>query len=110
MNKTSLFGLLAAILALQGCAVQKEMVATGGSRADGTVKLAYEFRSFEKPVLNLQQGTATAAERCKSWGYTGAEPFGGETRVCNDSNREGCTRWQVSVEFQCTGTPRTAMQ
>jgi hypothetical protein len=102
--------LLAAALALQACAVQKDLVATGGSRADGTVKLAYEFESYQKPVVNLQQGTATAAERCKSWGYSGAEPFGGETRLCNNSNRDGCTRWQVTVEFQCTGNPKTAMR
>ena len=110
MHRQTAMALLAAILALQGCAVQKDMVATGGSRADGTVKLAYEFRSFEKPVIDMQRGAATAAERCKTWGYDGAVPFGGETRVCNDSNRDGCTRWQVSVEFQCTGTPGTAMR
>lgn len=36
MNRITVTAFLAAGLALQGCAVQKEMVATGGSRADGT--------------------------------------------------------------------------
>ena len=110
MNRLSAMTLIAAMFALQGCAVQKEMVATGGSRADGTVKLGYDFRTYEKPVIDMRQGTATAAERCRTWGYSGAEPFGGQTEVCNDSSKDGCTRWHVTVEFQCTGTPRTAMQ
>jgi hypothetical protein len=106
-------GLIAALLAmltLQGCAVQKELVATGGSRADGTVKLAYEFNALEKPIVNIQQGVITAAARCRTWGYSGAEPFGGETRTCNNFNKEGCNNWLVTVEFQCTGAPPGAMK
>jgi hypothetical protein len=81
------------------------MVPTGGSRADGTVKLSYEFDRLEKPQVDMVQGAAAAAERCKNWGYSGAQPFGGQTKVCNDHNRDGCTSWLVTVEFQCTGTP-----
>ncbi len=35
------------ILVLAGCATQKIMVPTGGSRADGTVNLSYEYGMFE---------------------------------------------------------------
>lgn len=101
----SVAGATAIVLALQGCAVQKTMVATGGSRSDGTVKLSYEFGMFEKPQVDMQQGIAAALQRCKSWGYSGAEPFGGQTKVCNSYGGGGCNTWLVTVEFQCTGTP-----
>lgn len=90
-------------LLLQGCAAQKTMVPTGGSRADGTVKLSYEYGMFEAPKVDMAQGTVAANKRCGSWGYTGAEPFGGETRTCNSYGGGGCNRWLVTVEFQCTG-------
>jgi len=91
-------------VALQGCAVQKQLVATGGSRADGTVKMSYEFGMFEQPVINLQQGVQSATQRCQSWGYTGAEPFGGQTKQCNGYGTGGCNSWTVTVEYQCTGS------
>jgi hypothetical protein len=88
-----------------GCAVQKTMEATGGSRADGTVKLSYEFGMFQVPKIDMAQGTQAAARRCTSWGYTGAEPFGGQTKTCNGYGGGSCNSWLVTVEFQCTGTP-----
>jgi hypothetical protein len=108
--KTSTWVAGAAVMValLQGCAVQKTMVATGGSRSDGTVKLAYEVAMLEKPQLDMQQGIATALEKCKVWGYTGAEPFGGQTKTCNSWGGGGCNGWLVTVEFQCTGTPPVA--
>ena len=93
----------AVLLTLQGCAVQKELVATGGSRADGTVKMSYEFGLLEQPVVNIQKGQAIASERCKAWGYTAAEPFGGQTKQCNDFDTGTCNRWVVTVEYQCVG-------
>ena len=100
----------ALLLTLQGCAVQKQLVATGGSRADGTVKMAYEFGMFEQPVINMEQGAVSAAQRCKSWGYTGAEPFGGQTKQCSSYSGGGCARWTVTVEYQCTGGNKVAAQ
>ena len=41
----------AVAVTLAGCAVNKDWVAAGGSRADGTVKLAYEYGEFQKPAL-----------------------------------------------------------
>jgi hypothetical protein len=96
---------IAAILLVSGCAVQKTMQATGGSRADGTVKLSYEFGMFQVPNVDMAQGTVAAARRCASWGYSGAEPFGGQTKVCNGYGGGNSNSWLVTVEFQCTGTP-----
>ena len=97
--------LLIAALLLQGCAVQKPLVPIGGSRADGTVKLAFEYGLFESPKLDEQQGLASARQRCAAWGYTDAEPFGGSTTQCSEPTRSGCKRWIVSIEYQCIGTP-----
>jgi len=97
------FSFVLAALLLQGCAAQKTMVPTGGSKADGTVKLSYEFGMFEQPKVDIAQGTSAALKRCSSWGYTGAEPFGGQTKTCNSYGGGGCNGWLVTVEFQCTG-------
>lgn len=54
-----------AIFALSGCATRKDFYAMGGSRADGSVDMAYDFRPFEKPVVNQQQAYAIAKETLK---------------------------------------------
>lgn len=89
-------------MTLQGCAVQKELVPTGGSRADGTVKMSFETGLFEAPKIDTQQALNTAQKRCAAWGYTGVEAFGGAMKEC--LNRD-CGRWMVTYQFQCTGTP-----
>jgi hypothetical protein len=98
----------AAAIALlaSGCTVQKELVPTGGSRADGTVNLSYEYGPFQRPQVDMAQGEAAAQQRCAAWGYTGAEPFGGALNRCEAFNGYGnCTRMLVTVEYQCTGNP-----
>lgn len=97
---------------LSGCAVTKDWSATGGSRADGVVRLSYELGELETVQLNESQAVRLAAQRCKTWGYSGAEAFGGTTRQCNKlGGFSGCAQWMVTKEFQCTGTgddaPRT---
>jgi hypothetical protein len=103
-----LAALTVVILTFQGCAVQKQLVATGGSRADGTVKMSYEFGIFEQPVINVQQGLQSAIQRCQSWGYTGAEAFGGQTKQCNAYGSGTCNSWLVTMEFQCIGGGKVA--
>lgn len=107
---SSVAAVLAISFAMQGCAVQKQMVATGGSRADGTVKMAYEFGMFEQPVIDIGQALQGATQRCKAWGYTSAEAFGGQTRTCNAPTNSGCVGWLVTMEYQCTGGRTVAAQ
>jgi YecR-like lipoprotein len=96
---------VAVALLLSGCVTTKDWAATGGSRSDGVVRLSYEFGEFEKPQLNEHQAINLAIQRCKTWGYSGAEAFGGVTRQCNmEGGLRGCGQWMVSKEFQCTGT------
>lgn len=98
----SAFITFALVVTLQGCAVQKELIPTGGSRADGTVKMSFETDIFEKPQIDTRQALDTAKKRCAAWGYTGVEAFGGAGKEC--LNRD-CNRWVVTYQFQCTGTP-----
>ena len=94
----------AAALLLSGCATTKNWSATGGSRADATVRLSYEYGAFEQPQTNEMEAINLATSRCKTWGYTGAEAFGGVTRQCNmPGGMGGCNGWIVTKEFQCTG-------
>ena len=100
-----LFVATAAALLLSGCATTKDWAATGGSRSDGVVRLSYEVGEFQKAELNEQQAVNLATQRCKTWGYSGAEAFGGVTRQCNmGGGFGGCGQWMVTKEFQCTGT------
>ena len=93
-----------AALVLSGCASTKQWSATGGSRADATVRLSYEYGQFEKPQTNEQEALNLATARCKTWGYSGAEAFGGVTQQCNmPGGMGGCARFLVTKEFQCTG-------
>lgn len=93
------------LAATTGCVTTKEWSATGGSRADGVVRLSYEVGAMEQAQLSESQAIAMATRRCATWGYTGAEAFGGTTRQCNQPGGfGGCATWVVTKEFQCTGT------
>jgi hypothetical protein len=97
------FVIAAAIVALGACATTKTLVPVGGSRSDGTVKLAYEFGMFEKPKVDAAAALQSATARCQAWGYQSAEPFGGYQTQCNAYNGYGCARTLVTVEYQCNG-------
>lgn len=92
-----------AFVVLAGCATVSQMAATGGSRADGIVRLSYEYGAFNKVKIDEAEGLRTAQARCQTWGYKDAEAFGGVTRQCQGSSMYGCMRWTVTKEYQCTG-------
>lgn len=94
---------LAAAVSLSGCAVERTLVPTGGSRSDGTVELSYSFGSFEQPKIDYAQGVDAARQRCQAWGYTDAEPFGGQKNMCQASNAYGCIETLVTIQYQCIG-------
>ncbi len=92
------------VSALMGCSVNKELVPTGGSKADGTIDMSYEVGAFEDPKVNLAAAQENAAQRCAAWGYKSAQPFGGEQRACQAFNGYGaCMQWTVKVTYQCLG-------
>jgi len=103
--KITFIALVVVMVGLAGCATTKEWVATGGSRSDGVVKLSFEYGLFENPKVNEQQGLDLAYSRCAAWGYSGAQAFGGTTRVCTNLGQNGvCYSWLVTREYQCTGS------
>jgi hypothetical protein len=91
------------IVALSGCSVNKDWVATGGSRADATIKLSYDFTSAQDVHVSEQQATDLAKKRCGVWGYSGAEAFGGVTTTCNKAGMWGCEAGMITKEYQCLG-------
>lgn len=98
--------LIAAALFVSGCEKPVNLTPTGGSRADGTVSLSFEYGAFEKPVVDREAAQASASRACSGWGYTGSQPFGGATQKCQAFNGYGaCMRYLVTVTYQCTGAP-----
>jgi hypothetical protein len=90
-----------------GCSVKKDFVPISGNRAGGTVLMGYSYALFEKPETDNAQAVASAAQRCRAWGYQRAEPFGAVMSRCTHATGSGCDKWMVTTEFQCIGGPRT---
>lgn len=108
MKRTILFCLIGLIIS--GCISTQPMnwQATGGSRADATVKLSIQYQAGIDPVLNASQAINEATRKCTAWGYTGAEAFGGVKTECSQyyTNLVGsvCVGIiTVTKEYQCTG-------
>jgi hypothetical protein len=96
---------LTAAIAATGCATKKDFYAMGGSRADGTVDLAYDFAPFEQPVVNVSQAQSIAKSKCQVWGYQEAEAFGGKQQNCHQFDGYGsCVAGQIVIKYQCIGT------
>ena len=92
---------LAIVLTLAACTVDKQLSATGGSRADGIVELSYEIGDMQKARIDWARADQDAVRRCNAWGYSQAERFGGERRQCNNPSTYGCMNWFVTVNYQC---------
>jgi hypothetical protein len=108
MRKLLLLVMLAFVVT--GCSSRKDFYATGGSRADGSIDMAYDFKPFETPIVDPKQAESIANSKCAVWGYNRAEPFGGQTQNCQVRDGWGnCTAGQMIVKYQCIGniTPAT---
>jgi len=93
------------IATLAGCATPIAMESTGGSRADGSITMSYEYGMFQRPEVDHEAAARTAGARCQAWGYDRAEPFGAGEQTCLARNEYGCLRWRVDTKFQCLGAP-----
>lgn len=95
---------LAGTLLISGCApTLKYLVVSGGSKADGTLTMAYEYTNAEYPEVQWDAANVSATERCSGWGYSGAELFGAYTKDCVRRSATGgqCVRWRVTYTYQC---------
>jgi hypothetical protein len=88
---------------MSSCETIKYLSLTDGSKSDGTLKFSYDVNGFEKPVVQWDEAIANASERCKAWGYTGAEWLGDGTKTCIAYNQYGCISWRYTYLCQCTG-------
>lgn len=73
------------MLQVSGCATKKDWLVTGGSRADGVVRLSYESyesNEFQRPKVSKEQADQLATQKCQAWGYKGAESFGSQSVQC----------------------------
>ncbi|ROV57274.1 YecR family lipoprotein [Neisseria chenwenguii] len=89
--------------AVVGCATHKTMVPISGSKADGIVKMAYEYTPYESPIVNQDASRLQAAKRCQAWGFSEAEAFSAGSKQCVLNYGFGCEKYRVVTEYQCTG-------
>lgn len=93
-------------IALTGCITSQKVnwVATGGSRADGTIRLSAEYAETVKPIFDEAQGLELAKERCSVWGYNSARAFGGTQTECIQARGfyTSCAMHRTTKEYQCT--------
>ena len=100
---TLLGGVAFAILIISACATDNKFRPTGASRADGIVQLSYDYVLSDRPVLDWVSAQNTAEERCASWGYAGAQKFGGGRQICLTQDIFGrCKSFHVNVAYHCT--------
>lgn len=111
MRKFWILFLATGFMTCAGCAkpVHKDWAASGGSRADATVEVGFTYHPpSEKPQTNETQGLEEALKRCKSWGYTNAEPFGLYKEQCQQwamtiFGPGACINMLVTRQYQCLG-------
>lgn len=101
-------------LSLVGCATEQKLswATSGGSRADATVELAYNYNeATTKPLVDPSEARELALKRCGAWGFTDAEAFGVSKRDCQQFGtgiyQQVCIDRWVTLEFQCLGTGDT---
>ncbi len=93
--------LILILIVCVSCATTKIPAATGGSKADATVVMGYQYGGFERPVVDWDDAAEKATQICQNWGYDYADTFGGIMRECNAFNAYGCTGYLVTVQYQC---------
>ncbi len=116
MQKISSVVLMLFLIFNAGCAkkVLKTWESSGGSRADGTVDVAYIFNpQAEIPQSSEAQARDVAVEKCRFWGYAEAEPFGLVKKRCQQMYYHPmigptCLEMVVTRTFQCLGRGDTA--
>ena len=98
----SLLTIVAMATIITGCSTYKTLTATGGSRSDGVVELSYQYAYFQKPIVEWGQALITATQRCKAWGYYGAERFDSYSTQCQKRDvLFNCMSQHVTITYQC---------
>ncbi|HUQ10087.1 MAG TPA: YecR family lipoprotein [Steroidobacteraceae bacterium] len=93
---------IAALCSIAGCASSKQWSVSGAEKAEGLVRVSYEFPEAHEPSLSENSARQLALQRCEGWGYDDAEPIAGQLRQCSNMDDGSCNLWTVTREFQCT--------
>lgn len=89
-------------VALVACSTVKVPTPSGGSKADGIIRMSYKNGMFETASADWDAAEKIAAQRCSDWGYKGAKRFGVETSACQAYDSGICISSIKTVEYQCT--------
>ncbi|MBW3530358.1 YecR family lipoprotein [Shewanella sp. NKUCC06_TVS] len=94
---------LLTLVIVSGCSsVPINWTAMDGSKSNGTVALAYEYRPIlDTPPSDDHEANLIANQKCQGWGYLNAEAFGGATKSCAETYNGDCVRVKVTKVFQC---------
>lgn len=101
MQKTFLLILLLCIAGFTSCTVKKRLAIVDGSKADGTLTMAYTIRANQKAKFILEEARQEAVVKCKQWGYSDAEIFNAGLRECTEYRQNQCIRYTVKYKCQC---------
>jgi hypothetical protein len=98
----------ALLLLLAACADPRpegmRPVAAGESRADGVVTMAAAGTIWNPVDPDWRHAEAAAADRCRDWGYEGAQPYAGWQETCRAWDRYGrCVMNRVTRFYSCGG-------
>jgi hypothetical protein len=99
---TFIIVIAAVLLVAPGCTTYKMWSVADSDRDTSTVSLFYEYRKFESPQVDERAGVEMARERCRDWGYPGAQRKG-EDRQCIDGEESSCAKWRVIRHYRCSG-------
>jgi hypothetical protein len=103
---------IGSVLLLAACASgpPPTPVAVAGSKADATVTLAAVMNPNLHDRANWSGASEEAAQRCRVWGFDGAEPLGAGFEQCVQYGSGilagTCVATREQVTFQCTGETR----
>ena len=102
---------IAGIILLAGCAAPSvprvDWTMTDGSKADGLVTLGID-RPAPKFTYDINQANSEASQRCKNWGYAGAETYREGQFPISVLYGENKTVRGFRVQYQCTGEAEKA--
>jgi YecR-like lipoprotein len=87
---------------LAGCATSQNWQSAGGNRAQGVVRVSYEYPENHQPQMSEAQAGKLALSRCNAWGFRKAEPIEGQVRQCANMDDGNCDLWSVTREYQCS--------
>ena len=100
----------ALIISCTKTTVHKVPQATGGSKADGTIRLAYEVLATENVIPDWTRAEKNALKRCQAWGYSRVDAFAGTLTECTEMGQGvlfngappgACAKQIVYKDYQC---------